>query len=517
MSDGNKHNLIHHFLEESAREFPNKCAMIHGESRLSYRELNEKANRIAHYLIDKGLEYGDRVVLLLENCEEYLTGYYGCLKAGGVAVPLNPDLKPDSLKERLVEISPRVIISSSRCDKILKVTDTKALNINELLIARMRLCLFGASDLSKITDAGNSASPELPLDENSLASIIFTSGSTGKPKGVMLTHRNIVANTHSIVEYLELRTTDIQMVVLPFFYVMGKSLLNTHIAVGGTIIINNQFAYPASVIQQMIDEKATGFSGVPATFAYLLHRSPLREARNKLNALRYCSQAGGHMASHIKEELTKVLPDPTKLFIMYGATEASARLTYVEPERLLDKIESIGIPIPDVTIRVLDENGNEVPQGETGELVAQGPNIMQGYWGDAESTAKALGPKGYHTGDLGFKDTDGYFYVVGRKDNQLKVGGHRVNPQEIEDALNATNLIIECAVVGLEDPLSGHRLVAAIVPIDNDTNANDILLKCSKILPRHKLPTEIHFGKVLPKNSNGKIDRNACKALFESR
>jgi long-chain acyl-CoA synthetase len=516
VSSGN-HKLIHHFLEQSAKALPDKCAMVHGEVRVSYGELNRDANRIARRLIERGMLPGDRVVFLLENCREYLAGYYGCLKAGGVAVPLNPDLKPDSLTGLLAETAPRAIISSSKCEKTLREIDFPSLSIGELLIARPRLGLGFAQDLAEITGDGDATDPDVPMVDAGLASIIFTSGSTGKPKGVMLTHKNIVANTHSIVSYLELTSVDIQMVVLPFFYVMGKSLLNTHMAVGGTVVINNTFAYPASVIQQMIDERVTGFSGVPSTYAYLLHRSPLRAARDSLTTLRYCSQAGGHMARHTKEELLRVLPEQTKLFVMYGATEAAARLTYVEPYRLGEKIDSIGIPIPNVAMRVLDENGNELPQDETGELVASGPNIMPGYWHDTESTTRALSIHGYHTGDMGYKDKDGYFYVVGRRDNQLKVGGHRVNPQEIEDALIATDLVIEVAVLGIPDPLAGHRLVAVSVPISGETTERDVLGRCSTLLPRHKLPAEIRFVKLLPKNSSGKIDRGACLELATDR
>jgi acyl-CoA synthetase (AMP-forming)/AMP-acid ligase II len=389
-------------------------------------------------------------------------------------------------------------------------------SIGSLLIARPRLNIRQSIDISEITGFGEASDHDIAIESGELASIIFTSGSTGKPKGVMLTHDNIVANTRSIVRYLELTSADIQMVVLPFFYVMGKSLLNTHMSVGGTVVLNNQFAYPATVIQQIIDEGVTGFSGVPSTYAYLLHRSPLREARDKLTTLRYCSQAGGHMASHIKEELIKVLPDHTKLFVMYGATEASARLTYVEPHRLSEKIDSIGIPIPDVSMKVLDGEGNELPPGETGELVANGPNIMPGYWRDPESTVKALTVHGYHSGDLGYKDKDGYFFVVGRKDNQLKVGGHRVNPQEIEDAIISTDLVIECAVLGIPDELAGHRLIAVAVPVNGETSEREILADCAKLLPRHKLPGEIRFFRMLPKNSSGKVDRGACLELLDT-
>lgn len=511
-------NVIHNFLEESARLLPDKCALVHGDLRIGYDELNRDANRVARCLIDSGVSPGDRVVLLLENCREYLAGYYGTLKVGGVAVPLNPDLKVENLGPLLAEIAPSAILSSSKCERTLQGTDLSRLAIRTLLLARPRLMWKDAPvntlSFEEILSAGCDSNPDLALDQTALASIIFTSGSTGKPKGVMLSHRNIVANTRSIVSYLELTSADIQLVVIPFFYVMGKSLLNTHVAVGGTVVINNSFAYPASVVKQMVDEQVTGFSGVPSTYAYLLHRSQLRSVRDRLASLRYCSQAGGHMARHTKEELLKVLPEHSKLYVMYGATEASARLSYVEPHRLPEKIDSIGIPIPDVNMKVLDDQGQELPTGTVGELVANGPNIMLGYWQDPEGAARALSHHGYHTGDLGYQDEDGYFFVVGRKDNQLKVGGHRVNPQEIEDALIATDLVIECVVLGLPDTLAGHRLVALAAPIDGQTGEQEILLECSKRLPRHKLPGEIRFVKSLPKNSSGKVDRGACIDLL---
>ena len=306
------------------------------------------------------------------------------------------------------------------------------------------------------------------------------------------------------------------MVVLPFFYVMGKSLLNTHFASGGTLVINNKFAYPASVIKQMADEQVTAFSGVPSTYAYLLHRSPLAKYKGRMDSLRYCSQAGGHMSRQIKEELRSVLPEHTRIYIMYGATEASARLTYLEPEQYKEKIDSIGKPIPEVSLRVLDADGREVPVGQTGELVATGPNIMQGYWKDEQSTKDAFDQNGYRTGDIGYKDAEGYFYLVGRKDNLLKVGGHRINPQEIEDALMDTGLVVEATVIGIPDKILGHRLVAVAIPKNRDCSENQVLSNCAERLPKYKLPSKIKFARALPKNITGKIDRGKCIELFIS-
>lgn len=221
------------------------------------------------------------------------------------------------------------------------------------------------------------------------------------------------------------------------------------------------------------------------------------------------------MSRQIKEKLLQVLPAHTKLYIMYGATEAAARLTYVEPERLAGKMDSIGKAIPGVSVRVLDEQGHEVPPGDSGELVASGANIMCGYWGDPQATSSVLDQNGYHTGDLGYQDQDGYLFVTGRKDDLLKVGGYRIDPQEIEDALMATGLLLEAAVFGVEDELLGKRLVALVVALQGETRASRVLSLCLTQLPRHKLPSEVRFVVALPKYASGKIDRLSCLATFK--
>jgi long-chain acyl-CoA synthetase len=512
--------LINNFLEHSAALYPDKIAFLQDDCRVSYGELNSRANRLANWLVNYGIKAGERVVLLLENSVEYVISYYAVLKSGAVVVPVNWELKAEAVAVLLKELQPKVVVAEAKSEQLLKEVEPGRFGVSLLLITgitsgwRSSPCESVAFD--EVVQRGSSANLGLPVDRSSLASIIYTSGSTGKPKGVMLSHRNIVANTESIVQYLELTDKDIQMVVLPFFYVMGKSLLNTHFAVGGTVIVNNNFAYPASVIHQMASEGATGFSGVPSTYAYLLHRSPLQAYRDKLPSLRYCTQAGGHMSRQIKEKLLETLPRHTRLFVMYGATEASARLAYVEPELLTRKIESIGRAIPGVTLRVLDEKGREVATGEPGELVASGPNIMQGYWKDPEGTARVLDENGYHTGDMGYRDEEGYLYVNGRKDDLLKVGGHRIDPQEIEDAMMATGHLLEVAVVGVEDELLGKRLVAVAVPLTGAPGESGILANCLDKLPRHKLPSEIKFVPALPKYANSKIDRPSCLALFKA-
>jgi long-chain acyl-CoA synthetase len=511
--------LIHHFLEESAKSHPAKVAVIHEGVRATYGEIEAKAGRLASWLKDEGVARGDRVAVIMENCLEYIVSYFGVLKMGATVAPISNDIKPMGLLPLLTELEPKILITSGRHENVLKALEYDQLRIRGLVLKRPKFewpsAPFPITLWDEVVQGRSDPRPSVAVEDSSLACILYTSGSTGKPKGVMLSHRNIVSNTHSICTYLELSDKDIQMVVLPFFYVMGMSLLNTHFAVGGTLVINNKFAFPASVVKQMVEECVTGFSGVPSTYAYLLNRSPFEAYKDRFEYLRYCSQAGGHMPRQIKENLRRVLPARTKIYIMYGATEASGRITYLEPNRFSDKMDSIGKPISKVGVRILDKDGEEVAIGTIGELVVSGPNIMMGYWKEPEATAKALDEKGYHTGDLGYRDEEGYLYAVGRTDNLIKMGGHRINPQEIEDTIMESGLAIETLVLGMSDKLLGQKIVALVTPKAEGCTENEVMSFCAAAVPKYKLPAGIKLVKGLPKSASGKVDRARCQELLE--
>lgn len=511
--------LIHHFLENSAAQYPDKIAVIHGDERVAYRRLNTQADKLAGHLQAKSIAKGDRVALLLENGIDYIIAYYAILKSGAVAAPLNPGLKPDSLQKLLVDLKPAAAITNFKSERLLKACDLDSLHLKLLLIRSPKqnwhntpytVLTLGECLASRTSGHNDAISSKDPITPSHLASIIYTSGSTGKPKGVMLSHGNIVSNTNAICQYLNISPKDIQMVVLPFFYVMGKSLLNTNVAAGATVVVNNRFMYPADVVNQMIEERVTSFSGVPSTYAYLLNRSPLASCHERLTALRYCSQAGGHMARSLKLALREALPERTQIVIMYGATEAAARLTYLPPDQFMAKIDSIGRPISEVTVRVMNGQNQEVPDGMEGVLVAAGPNIMMGYWNNPEDTHRVLTAHGYHTGDIGYRDRDGFLYVTGRADGLIKVGGHRINPVEIEDFLIATDLLIESVVIGLPDDLLGNKLVALVVPKEDTCSIRVLMEKCASNLPNHQRPASVLPALALPKNASGKIDREKC-------
>jgi acyl-CoA synthetase (AMP-forming)/AMP-acid ligase II len=349
--------------------------------------------------------------------------------------------------------------------------------------------------------------PDVALTGEAHAAIIYTSGSTGKPRGAVLRHENIVANTRSIVSYLDLRADDRVLAVLPFHYVYGKSLLNTHVAVGGAVVVENRFLFPQVALDTLEREQATGFAGVPSSFAILLNRTNL--AQRSLPALRYVTQAGGPMAPELTRRLIAALPGK-RIFVMYGATEASARLTYVPPDDLPRKIGSVGRAIPGVTLDVLREDGRRAASGEVGEVVARGPNIMEGYWNDPEETARVLDADGYHTGDLGWFDEDGFLWLAGRAREQIKSGAHRIHPKEIEDAILEHPAVHEAAVIGVADETLGEAIHAFVVlRAGVAAEADDLLAHCRAHLPAYKVPKRVLFRDELPKGPTGKVLKRA--------
>ncbi len=343
------------------------------------------------------------------------------------------------------------------------------------------------------------------LKPDDIAQIIYTSGTTGKSKGVMLTHANLVANTHSIVEYMNLSANDSAMVVLPFFYSYGNSVMLTHVAVGGTLVVNQSFMYPNVIIEQMISERVTGLSGVPSTFAILLHRSTARD--HSFPDLRYLTQAGAAMAPKLAGQLKEVFPD-TEIYIMYGQTEASPRLSYLAPEDVGRKPGSIGKAIPGVTLELFKQDGSPALAGEVGEIVASGDNIMQGYWGRPQETKEVLREGKLWTGDLAYCDDEGFYFIVSRKTDMIKCGSHRIAPKEIEEILLEIDDVLETVVLGVPDDILGELIHAFVVlKPQRSLGARDVIKHCRKNLSPFKVPHQVIFLDDLPKTETGKLKK----------
>ncbi len=508
--------LVHHILEKSVQRHPEKPAVWFANTWVTYGVLEEKSAKLAGFFHERGIQRGERIALLFENSIDYVVSYYAVLKAGAVVVSLNTELMTDTLKSILLHCSASgLIVSRKNIKKILPIFNQ--LPQLKFLVLEKKLSVEAAPDFPDTTvtlDAIYEAGALVPLPSRAididLSSIIYTSGSTGEPKGVMLSHLNIVQNTRSITEYLQLSGHDRIMAVLPFHYVFGLTLLNTHFLVGGTVVIDNRFTFPNLVLETMKNQQVTGFAGVPSTFMILLNKTSIREYV-PFEHLRYVSQAGGHMAVAIQKQVKEMFA-PAKLVVMYGATELAPRLTWLPPDKWDEKKGSIGISIPNTEAFIADEEGNRLPPGAEGEIVARGSNVMMGYWKDPEGTTQVIRNGLYFTGDLGKADEDGFLFIVGRVKEMLKIGGNRVSAKEIEDAIIHLDGVLEAAVIGVPDPILGEAAKAFVVKKQGcESGEMSIKKALSRILPAYKIPGIIEFRDALPKNESGKIMKQQLK------
>jgi long-chain acyl-CoA synthetase len=488
-----------HRLQTSAAQHPDAEALVHGSRRVTYAALWRQVGAVTGYLRGVGLTEGDRVAVVLENSTEYVAAYYGTLAASGVAVGMNASARARELSSWLTHCGARVLFVDARHPDLQQLIDTDFPALTIVIVDH-------AGDGGQWTSVLNS-SPAAPIDARAddAAAILYTSGTTGRPKGVTLTHGNLSDNAASIIEYLGLEAADRVLNLLPFFYSYGSSVLHTHLAVGATVVIENQLVYPQRVLARMADERITGFPGVPSTFALLLQAGDF--SKFNLASLRYLTQAGGGMPTPTVRRLSEALPQ-AKLFVMYGQTEATARLTYLPPERLSDKLGSVGIPIPGVQIIVTDDDDGAVGPGVAGEVCVRGGNVMKGYFRDEEATRAVLRNGWLHTGDLGHLDADGYLYLQGRRSDIIKSGAHRISPLDIEDVIVALPEVAEAAVVGVPDEVLGEAIKAVITLKPGATlDAMRVQRHCSEQLPRYKVPRTIEFATSLPRTSSGKIMR----------
>jgi amino acid adenylation domain-containing protein len=503
--------LVHRFLEDAAHRRPDAAAVIEETGTTTYAALDRRANQFSHLIRSAGASRGDRVVIALDNGVELIAAHMGAMKAGCVSVLLPSGPRSDRLRHAVDDCKPLVaIVDAGAAGEIDGGSGSRPITY---VAGQAQDATAGARPLQMVDDCPDHSVSVRSIDLD-LAAVIYTSGSTGAPRGVMLTHRNFVANARSIVQYLQLTHDDRVMCVLPFHYVYGLSLLHTHLAVGGSLVVENRSVFPNVVLQSMQEHRVTGFAGVPSTFALMLHRSALQETA--LPHLRYVTQAGGAMPpARITEWLQRGPRVP--FYVMYGATEAAARLTYLPPSDLGRKLGSIGRPIPNVEIQVITESGAPAKPGEVGELVARGSNISCGYWGNQEETAARFRAGTYRTGDVGYRDDEGYLFLVGRQHDLIKVGAHRVGSKEIEDVLHEHPAILEAAVLGEPHDLLGESPVAFVALRDQLIDAATVLRRfCATRLPTHKVPSRIVVRAELPKlTATGKIDRVALRKTLQ--
>jgi len=507
---------VESFLERSARQRPDKVALICGSRRLTYVELERDCNRLAHALIARGLQRGDRVAVYLDNCVEAVVAVFAALKAGGVLMPVNPTTKAEKLKYVLNNSRARAIVCPGRkvaelgqcwadtphlCDVI-----TTASGQTEFDVAEKASACF--DDLLRKHDAGTSP-PEKRAIDLDLAALIYTSGSTGNPKGVMLTHLNIVSAATSIATYLENVPDDVILNVLPLAFDYGLYQVLMGLKIGGTVVLEKSFAYPHAVMQKLVEEKVTGFPLVPTMLAMLLQ---MDLQKYDLSTLRYVTNTGAALPTEHIAVLRRLLPR-VRVYSMYGLTECK-RVSYLPPEQIDVRPSSVGRGMPNEEVYIVDDEGCRVGPGVVGELVVRGANVMQGYWQLPQETDHVLKPgplpgeRVLHTGDLFRMDDQGYLYFVGRKDDIIKSRGEKVSPKEVENVLCKLPGVAEAAVLGTPDEILGQA-VRAVVSLKqgHGLSEQEVRRHCAGHLEDFMVPRSVDFRETLPKTANGKIDK----------
>lgn len=512
--------LINNFLENSASRLPDKVALIFEDQRMTYEEIDHSADQLAAALVNMGIKRQERVVIFLDNSAESVISLFGILKAGATFIILNPTMKSRKLNYILRDSSARALITQTSKAGIVNEATNEAQELEHIYwvgesghvpVERPSGLTYHVwEEVLQYGPRGLSPKPQASNIDLDLGTIIYTSGSTGDPKGVMSAHYNVVAAARSITQYLENVEEDIILDALPLSFDYGLYQVLMSFLFGGTVVLEKSFAYPYRIIERLIQEQVTGFPIVPTMAAILFQMEDL--SKFDFRSLRYITNTGAALPVAYIRKLQAFFPH-VKIYSMYGLTECK-RVSYLPPEELGRKPDSVGIPMPNEEVFVVDGEGQEVRPEEVGELVVRGSNVMQGYWNDPEETARIFRPGRYrgeallYTGDLFKKDEEGFLYFIGRKDDLIKTKGERVSPKEIENALCEMDGVVEAAVIGVPDEIFGQAIKAFIVAKEKANLSQEEIMKyCMKNLEPFMVPKYVDFRRSLPKSPSGKTNK----------
>lgn len=527
--------LLHDFLTLSAERTPQADALVQGDHVVSYAQLHADVHRFASGLMALGVQRSERVAVYLEKRFEAVVSSFGANAAGAVHVPINPLLKPEQVAYVLRDCNVRVLVTSVQRLELLREVLCQCPDLQHVVLVAADgvqpeppepIAGVGISGWAGLLSAA-SCQGHRAIDTD-MAAILYTSGSTGMPKGVVLSHRNMVVGAQSVNAYLENTAEDTLLAVLPLSFDAGFSQLTTAFAVGARVALLN-YLLPRDVLKALLVHRVTGLTAVPPLYMQLAQQTWPDGAAD---SLRYFANTGGHMPQETLRVLRGHVPQ-AKPFLMYGLTEAF-RSTFLPPEQVDVRPDSIGRAIPNAEVLVLRADGSECAAEEPGELVHRGPLVSMGYWNNPEQTAERFkvltGAASWHpaglqlpeyavfSGDTVRRDAQGYLYFVGRKDEMIKTSGYRVSPTEVEEAIHATGRVTECVAFGVDHPTLGQA-IQVLVYCGPDTITSsfpgELLDACRNRLPLYMLPAGIQVvHQPLPRNMNGKIDRKGLRASW---
>ena len=486
-------------FSESCRIHPHKTAIFWEETEWKYHDLRLQAEAVAGRLTEGfQVKSGDRVAVWLKNCPEFVSVLFGILRCGAVAVPVNNFLKPDEVDYILGDAGIRVLISAASMGAGLGRLKEKRPNLSVLTVEELpaRGCHFGRE-----------MGPEVQRASADMAVVIYTSGTTGHPKGAMLSHGNLLHNVDSCRVMLEAVDGDRFVLVLPMFHsFMLCVCILLPMVVGGSIILIKHVNLPRQIMAEVNRRQGTILPAIPQLFRALTHQTQSLDGLS----LRVCLSGAAPLPLEILREFDEKFPIP--LIEGYGLSEASPVVS-LNPIRGTRKPGSIGLPIPNVEVSIQDDHGNLLADLENGEICVRGGNVMMGYWNRPDETARTIRDGWLLTGDIGYRDAEGYFYITDRKKDMLLVNGINVYPREIEEILYQFPGVKEAAVIGVPDVRKGEQPVAFLSVQEGSTvDEKAILHFVRERLADYKVPRSVHFLPSLPRTATGKILKTALRA-----
>lgn len=495
--------LITEQLASHVKEQPNHIITQFNGRKITYSAFYEKAKRLAGFFQANGYKQEDVIAVYLNNSDYFLVCYYACQLGGFTVMPVNTKLAAPEIEYIFKHSEAKALVYDVRLESVLQeIPETFESFVHTIQVG-------GDNNLEAIFADSSLVMNEVSINEQQTSVIFYTSGTTGKPKGVMLSAQNVYATAQIWGEAMDLNKQDRMQIVAPLFHCAASHVFSIPVIyAGGTIVIEEAFS-PEQALTTMEQEEITIFFGVPAMYSILLNTPKIQQV--ELPSLRLLTYGAAPMPYELVRKVKSLFPD-VKVQNLYGQTENSPAATTLKDHFALDKVGSVGEPLPMTEVRVVDEFGDSLPHGQVGEIVVKGPQVMKGYLKNEEETNRAIQNGWLYSGDLGRFDEDGLLYIVDRKKDMIIRGGENVYPVEVEEVLYQIPELLEAAVVGAPHPVYGEVPKAfAVIKAGYQITEEEIISFCSKHLAKFKLPVEVDFMESLPRNASGKVLKNSLR------
>lgn len=500
-------------LAEVGRLYPDHEAVVYHQQRLKYSQLLSRINQFANGFTKLGLAQGERILIALGNCPEFIISYFAIMQLKGVLVPVNPQYTFNEFSAIVKDASPAAVITDLAAAPLFARIKQQTGILREIIVIRGQ-----NSDFHSFETILSGGDPVFNFSEHygrdEVTELLYTPGSTaGAPKGVMLTNYNLFSNAITFAEFCGLTPEDRSLLVAPVYHAAAQTcVMNASLVTGATLVVHDGWKGPEAVLRSIQDEKITFFYGPPTMYALLINYP--ERARFDTSSWRVAYTGAAPLSPEIFSEFEEKFG--FQITEGYGLTETSP-VVCSNPVDGLKKAGSVGPPIPGVEVKIVDYEDKEVPVGQVGEIVVRGPNVMKGYYNRPEETGWAMRNGWFHTDDLAYRDGDGYVFIIDRKKDLIIRGGLNVHPREVEDVLYSHPKVFDVAVVGVPDPVWGEEVMAIVLLREGEKmDPEELREYCRDKLARYKIPRYIHFVDEIPKTSSGKLLKYELKHLMEN-